>query len=219
MITTYSPAQMRCVGWVIGIHMTFALLMKTVLTNHTSIVLTFIIALPLMYRVYWGTFEPTSRQRLIKQKFRQCIRKNFLTASGRENLYLDVMYGIMISFGLFLLMLVGQYFFGYELCPNQRAGNSFYFYLLLSVPGQQLLFFIWPQILSENVVPRPISSVASVLWFGHLHSYYPELVTPVLAAVVLGIPSAVLVYYLKNPIAAMICHGIIGSSGILLGLV
>lgn len=216
----YSRERMHCLGWVVSIHMILGILLNAFLKEHTSIALAFLIALPLMYRAYWGTFEPSSRKRLLKQRFKERIRKNFRTLGGREKLYLDVSYGLMISFSLFILMLIGQHYFGYQMCPtNTVASNTFYFYLLVSVPGQQLLFFIWPQILLEKIVPRPISFVGSVLLFGNLHNYYPELITPILAAIILGIPSALLVYYFKNPIAAMICHAIIGSAGLLLGLV
>lgn len=216
----YSSEKRRCLGWVVAIHMILAILLNKFLKENTSVAMTFLITLPLMYRVYWGKFEPNARKRILKQKFKERIRKNFRTRAGREKLYLDIAYGIMISFILFIIMLVGQHYFEYQLCPSHTINpNIFYFYLLLSVPGQQLLFFIWPQILLEGIVSRRISFVSSVLLFGNLHNYYPELITPVLAAIILGIPSAILVYYFKNPFAAIMCHAIIGSAGLLLGFV
>ena len=202
---------------VIATHVILAILYGKVLKNHDHVALTFTFSLPTLGWGYLEKYNAIQGYRIILK-----VVWEHLVARGQELLgsweavgdrYLNIFWAFLMSGLLYGIMQKFSHYDIISICADKTSDIDL-FYLILSVPCQQLVFFILPASVLRKWLPTWFLFIMLVLLFGNLHNYYPDLATPILAGVTLGIPSAWLILYKKDPIAACINHAIVGTIAI-----
>lgn len=219
-LNSLSKQQQYCLLALTAIQLIMGILCNQYFKNHGEVANAFYIFVPSMYFVFLRFFG-IRNVKIAYISLKKRLIENFGNAGALKKRLKNTIIGITLS-GLLFLSIKSLSWHGLICIPDGNTNTIGLNYLLLSVPGQQLVFFIWPYLILRRSVTQPILltiAIINILLFGNLHAYYPELVTPIMAGVTLGIPSAYLVYILKDPYAAIFAHMAIGSFAIESGLV
>ena len=194
------------------VHMVMSTLVNKIFDNYDQMQILFYITFPLMLGLYILAFNK-SRGAIWKVTL-SYTRENLATRAGLKRLVLNTLLGLLLSGGIFFIIFLPLEQLGIFTLPNNNCSSVDFEYLLLSVPGQQLMFFIWPACILNKYVPKYLLVSVFAVFFGSLHGYYENTEIIILSGVCLGIPSAVLCFYQENFYAAIINHIIVGSIAI-----
>lgn len=206
----------RNISAVIIIHLSGAYIVTRYLTNHTQTKSLAVTTFGLMVLLYFLSSEETTVN--ILRKIIIYTKNQFTQKNNLKKVLKNTLTASLMSMILFGLLKTGAYVNLYTI-PQEHLHTVSFMYILVSVPVQQLLFFILPARITKDKINPLILSAITIVFFGTIHGYYPDFITMVLASVALGIPSAFLVFYKHDYYATIFNHMIAGSIALSMGLV
>lgn len=213
---TIQGDRIRAIAAVIGIHILGGYSITRYLTTHTqtkSVVGTLFILLVLLY------FLSEERKTIhILKNLWTYTKQQWTRKKSLYTLAFNVLIGLLITIGMFGILELGTVSGFYEV-PKHSLHQISLLYILVSVPVQQLVFFILPERIAGGRLEPMVLSALAIPFFGIVHGYYPDFMTIITTAATLGIASSYLVFYKHDYYAAIITHIIAGSVALTIGLV
>lgn len=206
----------RDLSAVIVIHLLGSYIITRYLTTHTqtkSVVVSVFVLLVLVYFLSEEEKTVNILKYLWTYTCDQFTKKRKIGRLGK-----NVLYGLGITAVLFGLLELGT-ISGLYYVPKNPLHTVSLLYIFVSVPIQQLVFFILPERITESRLNPIVLSAVAIPFFGMVHGYYPNFITIIITGATLGIASSYLVFYKRDYWASIITHMIAGSLALTIGLV
>lgn len=206
----------RDLSVVLIIHLSGGYIITRYLTTHTQTKSLVVTIFGLMVLLYFLSAEKKTVQ--IFKSLWKYTREQFSEKKNLIKMIKQVGIGLGMTAILFSTLELGAISKLYTV-PKESLHTVSLLYIFVSVPIQQLLFFILPERITESRLHPIILSAIAIPFFGMVHGYYPNFITILITGATLGIVSSYLVFYKRNYYASIITHMIAGSIALTIGLV